>query len=719
MPSGVGGTILNYVTFPGAIYDYSSTAVITNVPLYSVNAVDVTNLNAGFWITSTNGEFTVPASSMFNVGWLYVDEKGNVGPTPLATPANPLVGRIAFWVDDEASKINLNTAGTPSVTTPPVPDFGTSVSNEVDLGVLFPPSPYPFVGAIHNRQVPSGPGFTTIEEVKLADPSESDFTANRFSITAYSSDANYPNYTDDLDAFGVQRRAVSALTEAIDIQNTPPTNISVYARLADSTGTTLGEIYGSAFAAKYPVAGTVDGLKQIIANIIAYQQPINSPAPPDGGPSGALPIYLGLAKTPYINEVQVRYDVSLDPVDSNITNLTRTVSVELFYPYNDTDVYTPAPDSIQVSGLTTYGAVLATATLTVPAADTFGTTAGAQAYRLYQDVQKDILPIGFTPGTPTVVVNYSRGVTRLDYSQVVMPTISTTLTKPADKAWQGAEANDPCANEDSAIAGEWTAYTDASTIPGTLGTPNTAYAPPSGDISKLVMRGGPMNSIGELGYIHLPHTAATANLWQHLRLQPQLVAEKPAIPDWAMLDLFTTATPVPQTSGRININSFINPGLAPAAPIRPRLVPLSALLNSVPVLSGFAALAIYNDNSRTSTDTYGMKDPATGDPVFDTIGEVCEIPALANSQTLEADKEQAIRRIANLITVRSSTFTIWVMAQSIKDVDKNGRYNPPPGLNNSDFITGEVRAQAVVERYEDPLGSAPKFRVRYFRYLYN
>jgi hypothetical protein len=111
-----------------------------------------------------------------------------------------------------------------------------------------------------------------------------------------------------------------------------------------------------------------------------------------------------------------------------------------------------------------------------------------------------------------------------------------------------------------------------------------------------------------------------------------------------------------------------------------------------------------------------MKDPTTSDPVFDTIGELCEIPSLATGAT-EADKEVAIRRIANLITVRSNTFTIWVMAQSIKEPNIIGQNFGKFEAN--DLITGEVKAQAVVERYENPPGSAPKFRTRYFRYLYN
>lgn len=57
------------------------------------------------------------------VRWLYVLEDGTLGtlddkngfvcndPTVVPTRSNPIVGRMAFWVDDESCKINLNTAG--------------------------------------------------------------------------------------------------------------------------------------------------------------------------------------------------------------------------------------------------------------------------------------------------------------------------------------------------------------------------------------------------------------------------------------------------------------------------------------------------------------------------------------------------------------------------------------------------------------------------------
>jgi uncharacterized protein (TIGR02600 family) len=45
------------------------------------------------------------------VAWLYELQDGTLGPASAATATNPIVGRIAFWTDDETSKIDINTAG--------------------------------------------------------------------------------------------------------------------------------------------------------------------------------------------------------------------------------------------------------------------------------------------------------------------------------------------------------------------------------------------------------------------------------------------------------------------------------------------------------------------------------------------------------------------------------------------------------------------------------
>ena len=62
------------------------------------------------------------------VEWLYVLKDGNVGTlnaadefvgSAPATRENPIVGRVAFWTDDESSKVNINTASEPTFWAPP------------------------------------------------------------------------------------------------------------------------------------------------------------------------------------------------------------------------------------------------------------------------------------------------------------------------------------------------------------------------------------------------------------------------------------------------------------------------------------------------------------------------------------------------------------------------------------------------------------------------
>jgi hypothetical protein len=385
--------------------------------------------------------------------------------------------------------------------------------------------------------------------------------------------------------------------------------------------------------------------------------------------------------------------------------------VELFYLYDGT--YTPGSvEQIQVSGLPTALGFSATVTIPGPAGPV---SSGTYTVYTETDPNPPTLTSPVNTGAPAVQVAYTRqyatyGVRRLSFAQ--MSFLAVTLDPKASPAtvYQGAQAGDPCLSGNLA---QWEAYPNASVPTGTMNGPNSWQGVPPGgtiraypfvsDPSKMgIMRGAAMRSVGELGLIHTP------NPFQHLALQPG--GGGGVIPDWAILDYFTvdpTQIPIPKlTTGRINVNSFINPGPPPGGPITPRLVPLKALLSSVSPPP--PATDIYNDSR---SDKYGMKDSSTGDAIFDTIGEVCEIPSLANGKTLDADKEQAIRRIANLITVRSNTFTIWVIAQSIKQVPGS----TPGMLSPNDVITGEVRAQAVVERYE--VGGVPKFRMLYFRYL--
>lgn len=90
--------------------------------LYPVMNPDAAALNPGaagitdgFKITSAPVQTGVakPNTAPMPVRWIYVLEDGTLcqlGDARINKTTNPIVGRIAFWTDDETSKVNLNTA---------------------------------------------------------------------------------------------------------------------------------------------------------------------------------------------------------------------------------------------------------------------------------------------------------------------------------------------------------------------------------------------------------------------------------------------------------------------------------------------------------------------------------------------------------------------------------------------------------------------------------
>ncbi|MFN0077520.1 MAG: Verru_Chthon cassette protein A [Prosthecobacter sp.] len=96
----------------------------------------------GFWYAKTNSGSGQPYADVVTpqdvsssqsdqlrlpmpVEWLYILQDGTVGvlnatnkfvssSSVTASASNPIVGRVAFWTDDEACKINVNTAGEPT-----------------------------------------------------------------------------------------------------------------------------------------------------------------------------------------------------------------------------------------------------------------------------------------------------------------------------------------------------------------------------------------------------------------------------------------------------------------------------------------------------------------------------------------------------------------------------------------------------------------------------
>ncbi|XHR30505.1 MAG: Verru_Chthon cassette protein A [Chthoniobacteraceae bacterium] len=105
----------------------NSPAVFTDLNQPIAGSYPILNPNVigkvdGFSVDSNNS--AVAGSGLevpMPTKWLYVledgqmvapsDSAGTIVTVPGASTANPIVGRIAFWTDDETSKVNINTAG--------------------------------------------------------------------------------------------------------------------------------------------------------------------------------------------------------------------------------------------------------------------------------------------------------------------------------------------------------------------------------------------------------------------------------------------------------------------------------------------------------------------------------------------------------------------------------------------------------------------------------
>ncbi len=286
--------------------------------------------------------------------------------------------------------------------------------------------------------------------------------------------------------------------------------------------------------------------------------------------------------------------------------------------------------------------------------------------------------------------------------------------------------------------------------PGTLNSPQQHFL--IDQISEV-----PITNVVELCYIHtgypwrtlrfrsvVPETSAVASPYYDRQIpNPPYVGigdpntglsaiEAHAIPDWILLDVFKVGK-AGTFAGRININTKFS---GPASALTPRVPPLQAVINntssnlSTYYLNNPATLPL---NFGTNVDVIAnnianhavfLGSPYDSVPAYLTPGQICEVSNLVyssddtlagatyNDNPSKSRRQQLIRRISNLITTRSNTFTIWAIAQAIKEVGAlDGLFN------GQDFITGEVKVQAIVERYEDPPGTV-KFRTRYYRYIY-
>lgn len=726
-----------YVTAPGSVFTRKS-GTWTQTKLFT-DGTDLTNVNENNLITGVSAGY--PANTPIMASWSNVVVNGEI------------VGRLAFWVDDEAAKVNLNVAGTRAN------DLQGMTLAAIDLRDLenFTQSDQVNI----TNYVTNVRPLDTIESVKMTAPP---LPAPAPGITAltYSSNKFYMtvnSVSPDLTVWGTKRtNVVWIATNATMTADQKVTAISN--ALSDvNLKTWFG---GQTFADKYPSTG------QIAANIVDYIDTDGTATDSGTQPDLTPPAYLGLEQTPYINELVMSNVITVVASGGTATvTITNTIFVELYYLYTNAlgwaaagspELYIANPPTLVYSNgasgsLTPLAPVTISATTAMPAGNSYvvvpSPTTGSGD--ILVPATNIAVTITLNQGTITAIYRNSSG--RIDYA--IIPLTNYTYNLPVDGSVSSTSINWTVSCNDprvKPVSNNWNPTGGGTTqAKGSLGGSNsgvldrqvvsTNAATPTigiradGDDSCHVVSGSRDRGtmfLGELIYIH------TGMPWRTFWLSPQFfltggeVTPTRAIPDWAVLDLFST-TDSSNVTGRININAQIwdaNP-----TPSIQRFVPFMALLTnsiigtSAPMKTRYSeTMAVGNIYTQVWVNA---PFPTFSPNSFTMIGEACEIEGMANIQPdtgptyipnlvgswnsyTKSQRETATKGIAGLITTRSSVFTVWVWTQTIKKVDKTDLINYRPNLG--DIITGEVKAQAIVERYEDPPGSVT-FRTRYFRYL--
>ena len=183
---------------PGIItrWSYTNASLLTNYALFSSGSTNLVNLNG----VTSDGSYPIAGGSTaptISVYWANVLKN----PTLAASSSNLIIGRYAFWVDDENAKINLNTAdGAFKYTTN---SLGIGTPSEVSLQALQQAGAnLPLTAETNVVYLARTTGLNSAKEILRAAGTTPDlYTNNVFYLTTSSR-------SPDLNIFGQPRMAL-------------------------------------------------------------------------------------------------------------------------------------------------------------------------------------------------------------------------------------------------------------------------------------------------------------------------------------------------------------------------------------------------------------------------------------------------------------------------------------------------------------------------------
>ena len=696
---------------PGTFAELSESIILSSGYTNNTNSDVSTDLNRVALVGTDR--ILDPTGPGFSVRWIYVQDDGSFSDTMNARS----VGRFAFWVDDESTRVNLNTAVQRVAGQP------DSWPSQITLAALPGLDTHaPAIAASGSN----APFLTPFEALGRNPDWVNALVANRFFLTHYTQDP-------DINPWGAPRLVLTAdparahARPFVRIASSPLGDPGLRSDLSQgdlqSTYTNIAGLLtradwpyakGQGFATKFGAPGVSQMALDLIEYVrtsestnlwpepIVAQLTTNSlallPAATGLDAAALSGASIGTVRRPMFSQVGV-----FCSTNTNAMGYQGTLHAQLFLPpgYNvSTNSFSGWTLWSQISSSGGGGQITATNSLppvvfsggyasiavtnfTIPAALPGSVPTNSQ-------IRVALLKTG----TPTI--DQILDVAPLDpAARISLPTVADTTAY--------ATVNDPRMNK---IPSQWAVSTNlAGDVPPPAHAPNySAYAgiPASDGSSGSVFFPAPgsgVQSVGELGYLATGLASTPPAPWRSLRLQMNSSTGTNIPPDWAVLDLF--CAPVPErflpganvTAGRINLNALIQDGTNAAR---------------TNVLNALFAGVITNGLAGRVADVINVHLPAAGNfgraadfTNFVSAGQLAEIPGLGDQGE---GGEAVLRGVVSLATPRGSVFSIYSKAQAI-DV-----------ANGKAVVNGEKMVRAMIERHFD--GDRVRFRVIHWSQIY-
>ncbi len=704
-----------WVSMPGRIISWPTNApdTITTNDLFSGLAPDTNAPDLNRFVLSEDEKTAITGAGDTNtamrVAWVYVFKDGTRSLDLSHTNASPVIGRFAYWADDESARIDLNTAWQHQS------NASISHPGQVELAAL--PGMTAASATVLHEAATTRP-FNSPGEARRLDGLDDILSSTRFLTTHFTHSSQLNPWgepkiylTTQLSNLPVEIQALTNRSDYfLDILNTDNTDPGTSTilnstklsyqliRLRDLLSRTNWPcLEGKSFAQKFKSGLNTNRITQLALDIVDYVRSAET-TNTSVGPARVTWAFTNTLTTSNPSDANALIGVSRRPLLTEIgcaitdtTNSTNGFEIKLLAELYLPPGFNAGPVSLAGTQVNVKMSAVGTNTINLsqtnyvmtPSASSL--TSGNYAVLMAKFSTTNIVSRPTTLKTRMAILlsgmNAYIEVCPLDASATISLPVNALGTYSNISATNtagvvSAEVDDPRINKNSA---DWV----VSASGNTFGTQNSIFGngmttnvspPPDGASALASLRMPPpkgtgnshgVSSVAELGYITTGNEVTASGVpWRTVRLQPRTSATKDTLPDWALLDLFVApvhptnnaALYFPGTNvvaGRVNLNASTTEPFT-------NIVRMNAIQGVFTNLTNVSSGTILDNifNHTTTTDDI-LRIPG----VYSSVGELVEVAGIADGGE---SSEDHLRQSADLFSTQGNVFRVFAVGQTIQ-----------------------------------------------------